>query len=231
MADVDASDFALGVNAAIRALRGIYGGVRTMLSELAIELEQTPGALYDLRVRPKPVTTRINPDERFLRSWEGRFYSAEPTDDERDDDDEDANDDEDADDEGRGRRNVTLVAGQNIAFAKVVIYHRESDAGEPHLLCGVLRDCRIPAGDQSLTVPRSSFRRILEVVRQDSKPGKLVTRASVRRPPNVPKKNRDDYKLVFRLDEAPTRYRLFDLTGRDKIREISSGIKALTGRE
>lgn len=70
---------------AIRAIRGVYSGVRAMLAELAGILEQSPApALFDLGVRPRP-DVRRSPDEKILRSWEGRFYSDEPIGGEADD--------------------------------------------------------------------------------------------------------------------------------------------------
>jgi hypothetical protein len=228
-------EFARGINDAIRALRAVYGGVRTMLTELGDELERPPSPLYDLGVRVKPVTTRINPDERFLRTWEGRFYVMESVDgdddDERDEDDE--LDDEEVDGERSQKRAVTLSAGQSVAFVKVVLYHREGDEGEPHLICGALHDAQVPARIPQLVAPRSSFRKILETVGDYTKPGKLVTKAGVRSSKGLPKqtkKTKGDHRLTFRVDHSPTRYRLFDLSGREKVREIAAELKRVMGQ-
>lgn len=159
----------------IRALRLVYSGVRTMLAELADELKQPPNPLYDLGVRVRPITTRINPDERFLRTWEARLYSpTELADDDEEEDEE--NDDEDGDDERRDKRDVNLARGQNVAFVKVVLYDRNGDEGEPHLLCGALHDAHVAAGSDSLQTPRAMFQRILEQLDHDTKIGPLQTK-------------------------------------------------------
>lgn len=228
MTELNRADFAKGVNDAIRALRAVYSGVRTMLDELADALQDEPAALYDLGVRARPVTSRANPDEKILRTWEGRFYAEEPSEADADADEDDAGDDEDNEEDSPGKKYVTLTAGQSLAFAKVVLYHPGADEGEPHLLHGVLRDCRVPAGWTTLNIPKSRLRRVLEIVRRDMKPGTIATKASVLWPPDVPKKGGKKArtnKLVFHVDEPPASFPLFDLRGRDQVREIAGLLK------
>src|SRR5687767_2657104 len=89
MADLDRETFAKGVNDAIRALRAVYMGVRTMLDELSGTLERGPApSLYDLGVRLSSGTSRANPDERILRSWMGRIFLEAPTESEPDEESE-----------------------------------------------------------------------------------------------------------------------------------------------
>lgn len=73
MTELTRADFAKGVNDAIRALRAVYSGVRTMLDELAVALEDAPCALYDLGVRARPVTSRANPDEKSCEPGRAAF--------------------------------------------------------------------------------------------------------------------------------------------------------------
>lgn len=106
MNELSRDDFAKGVNDAIRALRAVYSGVRTMLDELANALAAEPAPLYDLGVRARPVTSRLNPDEKILRTWEGRFFGDEQTDGEDEADDDEAGDEEEGNGETRGRKYV-----------------------------------------------------------------------------------------------------------------------------
>lgn len=216
------------MNDAIRALRAVYGGVRTMLDELASALaEQPEPVLYDQRVKARPVTSRTNPDERFLRTWEGRFYAADQPEADADADEDDANDDKDIDDDSPKKRFVTLTAGQSLAFVKVVLYHRGQDQGEPHLFYGVLRDCQAAGRWELMNVRRGGLHRVLEVVRPEMKPGQqLATKASVVWPPNVAR-TRHANRLEFRVDQAPLPYPLFDLRGPEQVHEIAARLKAL----
>ena len=168
------------------------------------------------------------PDEKILRTWEGRFYAEEPSEGDAEPDEDDAPDDEDNEEDSPGKKYVALTAGQSLAFVKVVLYHPGADEGEPHLLYGVLRDCRVPAGWTTLNIPKGRLRRVLEIVRRDMKPGTIETKASVLWPPDVPKKGGKKArtnKLVFHVDEQPTSFPLFDLRGRDQVREIARLLK------
>ena len=224
MADLSRSDFARGVNEAIRALRAVYAGVRTMLDELKDALQDGSAPLYDLGVRARPSAGRTNPDEKILRTWEGRFYAAEADVEESDDDDSRDDDDED---ERADRKCVSLSDGQCLAFAKVVLYHHGEVEGEPHVLYGVLRDCRVDAGWPVLAIPRSRLRRVLDVVRSDIRLGKLETRASVQLPPDT-QRGRGTSKanrLICNIDRSPQSFPLFDLRGRDQVRQIAALLK------
>jgi hypothetical protein len=112
MTELNRADFAKGVNDAIRALRAVYSGVRTMLDEVADALEDEPAALYDIGVRARPVTSRANPDEKMLRTWEGRFYAEEPGDADAEFDDDDGADDEDNEDEFPGKKELRHAHGR-----------------------------------------------------------------------------------------------------------------------
>ena len=112
MTELNADGFARGINDAIRALRSIYRGVRTMLTELSAELEEGADPLYRLPVSVQSSTNRTNPDDKFLRTWIGRLYvtnrvnylgEAEGVD-----------DDDDSDDVGK--KTLTLMSGQDSGF-------------------------------------------------------------------------------------------------------------------
>jgi len=218
-------EFARGVNEAIRALRAVYGGVRALLAELGDELKRRSPPLYDVGARVKPVTTNESPDERFLRTWEGRIYSAARQDEDDDDQEQDGGEDED-DEKGAGGY-VAHTAGQDLAFAKVVLYHRDVQEAEPHLICGVLRNVRIEAGDPAFQIPRASFRKVLELISSDVKLHTELIAATVKRPPNLPKSKRAAYKLKFQLNELPVRLRLFDLNSREDVQRIAIQLTAM----
>jgi hypothetical protein len=229
MSELSRADFAKGVNDAIRALRAVYSGVRTMLDELADELEAEPAPLYDLGVRARPITSRLNPDEKILRTWEGRFFGDEATDGEDEPDDDEGAEEEEGDDEPRGRKHVMLSAGQRLAFVKIVLYHPGADEGEPHLLYGVLSNFRVPAGWPTLKLPKGRLRRVLDVVRSDMKTGPTETKASVLWPPDVPKrgggKKARTNRLVFNVAQPPASFPLFDVRGRDQVKDIATLLK------
>jgi hypothetical protein len=235
MAELDRVAFARGVNDAIRALRGVYGGVRTMFDELRGAVEETDPPLFDLRIRARP-GSRKNADEKILRTWEGRFYTADAAESDVDSDDEEAEDAEEADDdstpsESSKKRTVSFTTGQNVAFVKVVLYHPGAGEDEPHLLYGVLRDCRVTSkssGDQ-LEVRRNTLGRVLEEVRSDMKLGPLHTRASVRWPAGLAKsaRKKGGNRLVFQVAELPRRVALFDLRGHDQVQGIAEGLRTL----
>jgi hypothetical protein len=228
MNELDRAGFSSGVNDAIRALRGLYGGVRTMLHELAGALaEQPEPVLYDQRVKARPVTSRTNPDERFLRTWEGRFYAADQPEADAEADEDDANEDEDIDDDSPKKKFVTLTAGQSLAFVKVVLYHPGQDKGEPHLLCGVLRDCQVAGRWGEMNARRSGLGRVLEDVHPNLRPGQqLVTKASVMWPQKGAR-TRHANRLEFRVDQPPQPYPLFELRGSEQVHEIAARLKAL----
>lgn len=229
MSELSRADFAKGVNDAIRALRAVYSGVRTMLGELADALEAEPSPLYDLGVRARPIASRLTPDEKILRTWEGRFFVEDVPEADDDTDDEEGADDEDADDEPRGKKHVTLSAGQRLAFVKVILYHPGSNEGEPHLLYGVLDTCRVAAAWPTLKLPKGRLRRVLDVVRSEMKVGPVETKASVFVPPDVPKKGKGKKSrgnhLTFDLTQPPASFPLFDVRGPDQVREIAAALK------
>lgn len=227
MADIDRQAFAVGVNEAIGALRALYGGVRTLFDELKMSLKDGPNPLHDFDVRIKPLATRLNPDERFLRTWEGRFYSVqEPPEDDGEEDE--GGDDDDVDEEPRKRKFVTLNKGQDIAFVKVVIYHRaEVEEGEPHVLAGAMRRIHAVEPWEELKARTSSLRKLLELVRDGMPVGEIQTRASVMWPDRASRSNKNGNRLVVRIDEPPLVWPLFEIRTQDQLRVIATQLKAL----
>jgi hypothetical protein len=199
-----------------------------MLAELTDELKREPDPLYDHGVRVRPITTKTDPDERYLRTWEGRIYVSAPDDDDDEPEDEPAEEEGDDEDAKKPRRDIVLVSGGDLAFVKVVLYHRDEEGAEAHVLCGALRKVRIQAPVSEFSVPRWQFRRLLSLVTDDAPTKTYRTKARVRRPANLPRKarlDRDQYSLIFDLDASPARYRLYDINGREKVREIAAEVK------
>jgi hypothetical protein len=61
------------------------------------------------------------------------------------------------------------------------------------------------------------------------KPGPMETKASVLWPPDVPKKasgkKSRPNRLVFNVDQPPASFPLFDVRGRDQVKEIAALLK------
>lgn len=92
---------------------------------------------------------------------------------------------------------------------------------------------QVPAGLEELAVPRWSFRKVLDLITDGTQPRRFKTKAGVGKPASVSKKTKHakgDYRLVFDLDRTPSRFRLYDVNGREKIREIAEEIKRLGAR-
>jgi hypothetical protein len=229
MTELNADDFARGINDAIRALRSIYRGVRTMLDELSAELEVGVNPLYRLPVSVQSSTKKTNPDEKFLRTWIGRLYVTD-----RPNylvDSEGTDDDDGSDDEAVSNKTLTLENGQDLAFAKIVLYqHRDDDKDlqHPHLIYGILRNCRVGIPVKTLTVGKTYFRRILDEVNRDTKPADVLkTKAKSLASSGFSKKSGVN-NLIFTLSEPPVYTALFDLRGRQQIREIATSMKRLS---
>ncbi len=219
MTELDRETFARGVSDAIRALRAVYAGVRAMLEEFSETIRQDPQPLlYDLGVRPASRTSKAHPDEKILRSWMGRFYQGTPTDTEPDDEGDDDGEDP--------KRFVTFSAGSDLAFAKAVLYDRQSETGEPHLLVGVLRNCQVGLGWEALDVQRWQLRKVLEEVRHDTALGPVKTKAGAKWPRSASRVAGGN-RLVFQLTEEPMRFPLFDLRGPEQVREVAVNLKGL----
>lgn len=229
MTEIDRATFARGVNDAIKALRAVYGGVRLMFDDLRNALESEPEpVLKDIRIRVFPRVGRANADEKTLRSWMGRLYTdaasvSEPEDDPG----------EDADDSGASGRSLVLKRGQNLAFAKVELFRSGESAGEPHVVYGVLRDCRVEANWQidDIEIKSGMFGRLLEHVTADSKPGPLKTDATLRRPQSLAQSStvRRSH-VMFTLDTPPQRVALFDVRSLDDVQKIAAELKAAWAR-
>ncbi|MFN2511724.1 MAG: hypothetical protein ABR568_09810 [Pyrinomonadaceae bacterium] len=203
--ELGVDEFAKGVNDAIRAVRALYGGVRSMLDELTAQLQEPPQELSRLRVPVQPlVKPNSPPDEKFLRSWIGRLYTFERDGDETDDKDIDY--DEDPGDAPSGKKQIELYLGQDLAFIKVVLFqsHSSSDQLEPpHLLYGVLRNCQVDTkvGQDALSVNRDYFRRIVEDLHRTTAQGGFTTRAFCIG--WASKKQKGIHALKFTLDSPP----------------------------
>ena len=122
---------------------------------------------------------------------------------------------------------------RTLAFAKIVLYQERADDKDlqhPHLIYGVLRNCRVGVPLKTLTIGKTYFRRILDEVNRDTKPSDaLKTKAKIQTPAGFRKKSGVN-NLVFTLKESPVYTALFDLRGQEQIREIANAMKRLSGQ-
>lgn len=226
MTELDRTTFAKGVNDAIKALRAVYGGVRLMFDDLRNALESEPApVLKDIRIRVFPRVGRGNADEKTLRSWMGRLY----TDPDLVGGHEEDGGEEDADESGASGRTLVLRRGQNLAFAKVELFRTGELASEPHVVYGVLRDCRVEANwpITEIEIKSGMFGRLLEHVTEKSEPGPLKTDATLRRPASVAQSSsvRRSH-VMFTLDTAPHRVALFDVRSHEDVQKMAAELKA-----
>lgn len=230
MTELDAKTFAQGVHDSIQAVRNIYGAVRQLRDEMRTALEHAPEPLlYDLRIRAE-ASIYHHPEEKILHSWEGRFYSDNPAQAGGEpEDDEDEVDGEPDDDAPKGRGPLILTAGQRLAYVKVVLYQPLVETPEPHILYGVLHNCRVGGGWQDLEVKRYVLRRILYVVDEDRVPGDIRPNIKVQPPKGVvkPKGKDTSNRLTFTISQPPERIALYDVNGPEQVREIANNLKRL----
>ena len=229
MTELDARTFAQGVRDSIRAARNIYGAVRQVREEIRVVLEQSPAPLlYDLRIRAEASNYR-HPEEKILHSWEGRFYSDNPAlaGGEPEDDDDDAEGEPEEEEAPKGRGPLVLAAGQRLAYIKIVLYQPNVAAPEPHVLYGVLHDCRVARGWQEIEVRRYMLRRILYVIDESLAPGDLRPHIRVQAPKGVPKPKGKDMtnRLMFTVHQPPERVALYDVRGPEQVRGIADRLK------
>ncbi len=231
MTELDAKTFAVGVHDAIRAARNVYGAVRQMREEIKVALEQPPTPpLFDLGIRAE-ASNRHHPEEKILRSWEGRFYGDNPAeaDGEPEDEDDDLDGEPDEEESPKRRGPLVIVAGQRLAYIKTVIFQAGGEAAEPHILYGVLHNARVGCGWPEIEVRRYKLQEVFALINAGRMPGELRTRIRAQPPKGVAKPKGKDMsnRLVFDLRRSPERVPLFDVQGPQQIREIADGLKRL----
>jgi hypothetical protein len=201
-----------------------------MLDELTAELQEPPATkLSRLRVSVQStVKPHSPPDEKFLRTWMGRLYTFDRI--EADEGaEEETDDDEESSEESSGAKPIMLSAGQDLAFVKVVLFTKQSlDQPEPpHLLYGALRNCQAAVSlgkGQTVQVRKRYFREIVQDLHRTTPIGSFKTRAFY---DGWPKGQKDKHRLMFTLDGSPEFWPLFNIRGREKVREIAERIKTL----
>lgn len=231
---ISRDDFREATNHSIRAVLNLYLEVRNLFGELSKILQAGQPSFKVLKGRVIPSSRRHEYEIRILRPWEGRIFLPDDSNDEEDGEEEEdeAGDVEESDESSpKKKRTIEIAYGANFLFAKAMIYKPRDMKVEPHLLYGILTNCRIDnpnfSTGKALKLRRPELSKILMPFDEDrtSKLETLKTKASISNPGRGVKP--DQRRLIFTLPDPPRKISLYEIDERDKVEKIAEEMKVM----